>query len=151
MDPLTVYRWKGDVLLRFCADLYEPFDYKNVKKYVVDESHLPYWEISSLKNATETLGFSALHAFNHHLNSQGEDIERLWDQIDDAIVSVTLSKAEQINRHVNSFYKKNSGQKQKFFELLRYDFIIDDELKLHLLEVCTLNCSLKVFSLIKLL
>lgn len=135
INPLVIYRWKSDILLRFCSDPYNPFDHENVEKYVVGDSHLPYWEIPSLKIPTETFGFSALYAFNHHLKNQSQDIEGLWDRIDDAIVSVTLSKVEQISRHVNLFFKKNSGQKQEFFQLLRYDFIIDDKLGLHFLEV----------------
>lgn len=123
-------------MLRFCSEKFHPFDHENVGKYVVDKfSHEPFWEIPSLKNATQTFGFSAFKALNYHLKEQKEDFESIWDQIDDAIVSITVSKAEQITRHVNLFNKKNSGQKPKFFELLRYDFVVDEKLNLHLLEV----------------
>lgn len=135
IDPIRIYRWKSEILLRFCAEPYQPFDANNVNKYVVGESHIPHWEMPSLKNVTETFGFSALKAFNHYLKNQEQEVDELWEQIDDAIVSITLSKVDQINRHVYYFYKGNSGQKQKFFELLRYDFIIDDKFDLHLLEV----------------
>lgn len=135
INPLRIYRWKSDILLRFCADTYHPLDHEKVEKYVVDESHLPFWEISSLKNASDTFGFSAASALNHYLVKHGHDAERLWEEIDDAIVTITLSKVDRIIHYVNKFYKEHSDQKQTFFELLRYDFILDDKMNLHLMEV----------------
>jgi tubulin monoglycylase TTLL15 len=135
IDPLRIYKWKSDVFLRFCPEPYHPFDQKNVDKYVVSESHLPFWEIPSLAKITETLNVSALDAFNLHLKENGHDATAVWSQVDDAIVSITLSKAKQISRYAHLFRKSN---KVEFFELLRFDFIIKEEkenLKLFLMEV----------------
>lgn len=132
IDPLIIYRWKSDVFLRFCREPYHPFDPEIVEKYVVADNHLPFWEISSINNATENLKFSALEAFNYYLSEQDYDVEKIWQQIDDAIVSIILAKATQISRYVKVFQQTN---KVKLFELLRFDFIIDETLNLHLMEI----------------
>lgn len=88
------------------------------------------------ENFTNRFGFSALDSLNYHLNEVGQDVDALWDQIDDAIVSITLSKASQISRHLNFFEKKKMGEQPKYFELLRFDFLLDGALNVHLMEVC---------------
>lgn len=139
VDPLRIYRWKSDVFLRFCPELYHPFDQKNVDKYVVADNHKPFWEIPSLAKATENYNFSALDALNLHIKESGYDVDGLWAQVDDAIVSITLSKVTQISRYSNMFKTSN---KVEFFELLRFDFIMKEDnesLKLFLMEVIR-NC-----------
>ena len=37
VNPLQIYVFEGDVLLRFCAEKYHPFDAANRDKYVVHE------------------------------------------------------------------------------------------------------------------
>lgn len=135
IDPLRMYRWKNNVFLRFCPEPYHPFDPKNLNKYVVTETHKPFWEIPSLAKLTENLNFSALEALNYHFNENGHDVDAFWAQVDDAIVSITLSKIQHISRYANMFKKSNSVD---FFELLRFDFIAKEEngnLKLFLMEV----------------
>lgn len=135
MDPLRIYRWKSNVFLRFCPEIYHPFDPKNTAKYVVDERHIPYWEMPSLMAAVNQYNFSALKAFEFHLNEREFNVESLWTQVDDAINSITLSKVHQIYRYVEKFRKENPLAQNGCFELLRFDFIIDDTFKLHLMEV----------------
>lgn len=132
IDPLLIYRWTRDVFIRFCPEPYHPFDPTNVNKYVVQDNHKPYWEMPSLKAAVDKLNFSAYDAFAYHLESQGHDVDSLWTQVDDAIVSITLSKLSHLDRYWKTFQKKTEVNA---FELLRFDFIIDDQMQIHLMEV----------------
>lgn len=130
-----MYRWKQNIYLRFCPEIYYPFDPKIVDKYVISDSHKPFWEIPSLSQLTENLNFSTVDAFNFHLKKAGHDVNRFWNQVDDAIVSVTLSKARHISRYANPYKVEHNID---FFELLRFDFIMreeEDEMKLYLMEV----------------
>lgn len=135
MDPLRIYRWKSDVFLRFCPELYHPFDAERTGKYVVDERHIPYWEIPSLMNTVDKYNFSALDAFKHYLRDKEFDVDNLWTQVDDAINSITLLKTPQMYRYIEKFRNENPRVKRGCFELLRFDFIIDDQFDLHLMEV----------------
>jgi tubulin monoglycylase TTLL15 len=130
-----MYRWKGNVFFRFCPEPYYPFDKNNPDKYVVSETHKPYWEIPSLANLTEQLNFSAQDAFNFYLEKSGHDVDAFWEQVDDAIVSITLGKTKHIARYTRAFLM---DEKVDFFELLRFDFIMREEegkLNLYLMEV----------------
>lgn len=103
-------------------------DYEIVDKYVPTESYTP--EIAIFKSSN----YSAIDALNHHMRHQGHDVDNLWDQVDDAIMSISLTKLAHINRY--SLFlgsKKDTVQ----FELLRYDFIIDADMKVYLMEVNT--------------
>lgn len=137
-----IYRWTGNVFLRFCPEPYYPFDPKIVDKYVVSETHKPFWEMPSLADLTEKLNFSAQDAFNFHLGNSGHDVEAFWNQVDDAIVSITLGKATHIARHTN-YYK--TDHEVDFFELLRFDFVMKEEeegkLQLYLMEVKKMKIS----------
>lgn len=126
MEPLRIYKYDKDILLRFCSEPYKPFDADNVNKYVPSEDYTP--NITYFKQNN----FSAIDAFNHYLHSQGLDVVQLWRQIDDAIVSITLSKLSYIIRYTNLFHRK---KKLEHFELLRFDFIIDSNLKVYLMEI----------------
>lgn len=85
---------------------------------------------------TETFSFSALDSLNYHLKSIGQNVDELWKQIDEAVASITLLKSAQISRHVNFFHKMKSEEQPKYFELLRFDFLLDDDMNIHLMEVC---------------
>lgn len=135
MNPLRIYMSKADVLLRFCPEPYHPFDAQSTGKYVVDaERYLPHWEMPSFMDAAKQ-NYSALDTFNQYLTKNELDDEKLWTQVDDAIISLTLSKTSQIYRYVDKFRKDNPRLKSGLFELLRFDFIVDETLDLHLMEV----------------
>ncbi|CRK87476.1 CLUMA_CG001277, isoform A [Clunio marinus] len=131
LDPLRFYRYKGDILLRLCADPYYPFDPENVNSYVVNDKHLPYWEAPSFVNTTKQFKFSALDSLNLHLSRNGHNVKKFWKGIDDAIMSVILSKTERITLFTLRFFKAQA----EYFELLRFDFLIDDSLSPHLMEI----------------
>lgn len=45
IEPLRVYVYNGDILLRFCSENYLPLNVKNVNKYVVGDDYTPLWEV----------------------------------------------------------------------------------------------------------
>ena len=48
MDPLRIYVFEGDVLLRFCPEKYHPFDAANRDKYVVHDDYRPTWKVKKI-------------------------------------------------------------------------------------------------------
>lgn len=130
INPLRIYRYKGDVLLRFCPEPYHPFDAENVDKYVVYETLKTIFDMPSLKEMCTKMGFSSKASFEAHLTSRGFDMEELWAQVDDAIVSLVLSNENNFIAKTKEF-----GSTDHFFELVRFDFIIDDDFTIHLMEV----------------
>ncbi len=60
----------------------------------------------------------------------GQNPEMLWIKIEDAIRSVVLLKEPKISRLV-----KNYASKRNFFEMVRFDFAVDDKMNVFIMEV----------------
>lgn len=101
VNPLRIYRYKQEVLPRFCPELYYPFDPNNIEKYVIYETHKPIWKMPSLEYYVNKLGFSFKTSIETHLATRGYNIIKMWNQIDDAIVSLILSKEHHFVNNVN--------------------------------------------------
>jgi tubulin monoglycylase TTLL15 len=129
INPLRVYRHKTEVLLRFCPEVYHPFDSKNKEKYVVYETQKTIFDIPTLKDLCSKMGFSFKASFDNHLKSRGFDVNEFWARIDEIIVQLTLSNEKNFIKETEKF-----ATADHFFELLRFDFVIDDNLKIYLME-----------------
>ncbi|KAG4068324.1 hypothetical protein HA402_007844 [Bradysia odoriphaga] len=129
IDPLRVYIYKGDVLFRYCPAKYYPFDAKILDKYIVGDDYLPTWDVPSLAQYYTGLGFGMKDSFDAYMNSKGRDTENIWIQVEDAIRTAILAKEKYIADILKQFKSKNN-----FFEMMRFDLVIDDTLKVHLLE-----------------
>ena len=84
----------------------------------------------SLQTMVSHLNMSFKSSFETHLKSEGFDVLDLWSQIDDAIISLTLKNEEDMSERSKEF-----GVPENFFELVRFDFLIDENLEIHLMEV----------------
>nr|CAD7569829.1 unnamed protein product [Timema californicum] len=129
IDPLRVYIYNGDVLFRFCPQLYYPFDPAVLDKYVVGDDYLPIWEIPSLQKYYVDLGFSMKESFDAFVRSKGKDPLNVWKQVEDAIRLICLKK-ESLLIESASHYKYNHN----FFEMMRFDFVIDEDLNVFVME-----------------
>jgi tubulin monoglycylase TTLL15 len=130
LNPLRIYRFDEEILLRFCPKPYHPFDENDIDKYVVHESQKTIDEIPSLRRQVVEQKKSFKSSFESHLKATGFDPANLWRQIDDAIVTLLLANEQNILEATESF-----GKVENFFELVRFDFIIDDSFEVHLMEI----------------
>lgn len=60
----------------------------------------------------------------------GKDPSKIWDQIDDAIRHTYL-KTEPLMIKSASNYRS----KRNFFEMVRFDFVVDEDLNVYIMEV----------------
>ena len=93
IDPLRVYTFQGDIMLRFCPEKYNPFNAINVDQYVISDSMNFPWDITSI-NKFYKHKYSAKSSLNAHLESQGYSSDDVWYKIEDCISSV-ISVNEQ--------------------------------------------------------
>lgn len=101
IEPLRVYRYDHEVFIRFCPEIYHPFDSKKKGKYVVDETHLAAYEMESFKDSYFNYSYSSKSTFENLVKSQGHDIKNFWNRIDDAITSLIIMKQKTIIEGVN--------------------------------------------------
>ncbi|KPJ14008.1 Tubulin polyglutamylase TTLL6 [Papilio machaon] len=129
VNPLRVYYYKGDVLFRYCPAKYYPFDPKVLDKYVVGDDYLPTWEVPSLTHPYSALGFTMKEAFDTYVRSKGKDPAIMWAEVEKAISEVFLNKEHHIIEAL-----KNYPSGDNFFEMMRFDLVVDEDLKVYLLE-----------------
>jgi hypothetical protein len=86
---------------------------------------------------TKNVNASAYEAFNYYLEKQNRSSYDFWADVDDAIITVTLGKLKHILRQGEKFREKHNMNQPKTFELLRCDFILDENFNLYLMEVRT--------------
>lgn len=104
-------------------------------RYVVDEKHKSYLEIPFIEKYTRIFNVSAFEAFNHFLKSKGHNIDEFWKNVDDAIITLTVDKVKFIEKYVENFKETHQDKAPKTFELIRCDFILDENFNLFLMEV----------------
>ena len=131
VDPLRIYVLDSEWLLRFCTVDYYPFDVHDFNKYVVGEDYTPTWELPSLKDVYRRLQFSHKNAFHYYLKKYGHDPIALENEIYKAIAAVTYEKKSDMMRFVSRFPYGS----RLFFEMVRFDFVIDSALNVYLMEV----------------
>jgi tubulin monoglycylase TTLL15 len=133
INPLRVYRFQDDAFLRFCPEQYHPFDPKNVDKYVVYETQKTIDQIPSLRSAVVEQKMSFKASFEWYLKTRGFSKSNLWSQIDNIVVTMFLSNEENLMESMSEESKIENFD--NFFELLRFDFLIDDDFIVHLMEI----------------
>ncbi|XP_067942028.1 probable tubulin polyglutamylase ttll-15 [Watersipora subatra] len=128
ISPLRIYIIDHEFLLRFCYEEYYPFDASNVNKYIVADEYTPIWEIPSL-NKYYGNGFSAKFSFSQYLRDEGRDPSGIFQDIESTIRDVYISKLSDMRDSLKNYHNKN------FFEMVRFDFVLDDALEVYLMEV----------------
>ncbi|XP_058064876.1 probable tubulin polyglutamylase ttll-15, partial [Anopheles bellator] len=129
IDPLRVYIYKGDILFRYCAVPYYPFNASNVDKYVVGDDYLPTWEVPSLKQYYSKLGFGMKESFDAYIRLTGRDPSVIWDQVDDAIRLLILKKEPLLAAILPRYANRHN-----FFEMMRFDLVVDNKMRVYLME-----------------
>ncbi|XP_058812213.1 probable tubulin polyglutamylase ttll-15 [Topomyia yanbarensis] len=129
IDPLRVYIYKGDILFRYCPVKYYPFDAENLDKYIVGDDYLPTWEVPALKPFYTKLGFGMKESFDAYLRSIDRDPTVIWEQIEDAI-RLAILKKEPLMADILPRY----ASKRNFFEMMRFDLVVDNKLRVFLME-----------------
>lgn len=135
IDPLVIYRYKPECLFRFCSEPYHPFDPKNLNKYVIPGSKKHTWDMKTFKHLESHFDFYNLNIFKNYLTKNGHDVENLFKQFDDAIVTAVSSKIKSIIASTQRECIKFKCTSENFFELFRFDFMLDDQLSVYLMEI----------------
>lgn len=130
IDPLRVYIVDDDALFRFCPRNYYPFDPYNTKKYVVDDDYTPMWQMPSLLKYFTDMEYSFTESFNMYLRSKGLNYKKVWQDLKSCVAAVALDKEQNF---IQILHKYRSSR--NFFEMMRFDFVLDENLNVYLMEV----------------
>ncbi|XP_071503433.1 probable tubulin polyglutamylase ttll-15 [Diadema antillarum] len=130
VDPLRIYLLQDEMLIRFCAKDYHPIDFSDVNKYVVGDDYTPVWKMPSLQKYYQEYNYNFMDSLNAYWRSIGDDPDHVYQQIHEAIRGVFLNKYPQLLNAIKKYRHKHI-----FFELMRFDFVLDEDLNVFLMEV----------------
>ena len=130
ISPVRVYVYEGDAQFRFCRKKYYPFDTNDKEKYVVGGSFRPIWKVPSLSELYNKFNYTKREIFNHHIRLLGRNPDIIWEKIYDIIQNSFFKYIGQITKVVKKYPYPGS-----FFELVRFDFIIDSKFNVYLMEI----------------
>ncbi|EDO38170.1 predicted protein, partial [Nematostella vectensis] len=133
IDPLRVYVYEDEILIRCCIQDYHPLDVTNEKQYVVGDEYTQPWELDSLRYKWKRGKFSRKQMLFTHLTENGKDADKVWLDIKNAIKEV-YSKKEVDMIAASQLYRTS----RNFFEMVRFDFILDENAGVWLMEICEL-------------
>ena len=121
-NPLRVYAYK-EWRIRFCSEPYLPFDPNITAKYVVTSSKYNPPEVLVNKEPHHNVNSSHKDALLTHIKDKGLDTQALEVRLVETIRKVYLTKEPD-------FIKGTRGLRN-FFELVRFDFLFDEDLEVY--------------------
>ncbi|XP_059083158.1 probable tubulin polyglutamylase ttll-15 [Tigriopus californicus] len=134
INPLRVYTNKK-LMLRFCPNPYHEFQAdpisSSVDSYVIRDHDFAHaiW-IPGVKNYT-TLRYPHHAALAAYIRDQGQDPDVLFLKMKQMVLDVILESLPRLRRAAEDFPKAGNSS---FFQLTRWDFVLDDNLQPYLLE-----------------
>uniref|UniRef100_T1L481 Tubulin--tyrosine ligase-like protein 9 n=1 Tax=Tetranychus urticae TaxID=32264 RepID=T1L481_TETUR len=131
INPLRVYIYDKDALLRWCGNKYNPFNASDFQSYVVGDDYTPIWEMPSLSKYFTELNYNMKQTLNIYLKSIGKDPEMMWNRIEEAITNVYKEKDASMARLSSMTFPESN---RNFFEMVRFDFLVDEVLNVYLME-----------------
>lgn len=146
VEPLRVYIYEAESLLRFCAHPYidtvsNKFNASNLDSYVVGDDYTPIWLMPSLLRHYIGANLSMKQTLNSYLRRLHKDGEKIWSQIEETIKKVYKLKEHHLARMSRMYQEANNynetsveGSLNQFFEMVRFDFIVDEDLNVYLME-----------------
>mmetsp|Transcript_4646 Transcript_4646/g.10920 ORF Transcript_4646/g.10920 Transcript_4646/m.10920 type:complete len:652 (+) Transcript_4646:19-1974(+) len=138
MRPLTVYLYT-DGLARFCTDPYEPPDKENLCDR---EMHLTNFSINYESDSfedTEDGATGSKRSLRVVLDSCVEDGDAVWTEIAACVSKTLLAILPKMEENYDRYFGRMRGgaadARSACFEILGFDFILDEDERLYLLEV----------------
>lgn len=144
VKPMRAYIY-DDALLRFCSQPYKSstgrINMTNIDTYVIGDDYQPIWLMNSLVKPFIGANLSMKRTLDYYLKQNGKNGAIIWNQIEQIIARAYKTKEPLIHRltHMHQHFNGvNStsvrGSFNQYFELVRFDFIVDENLNVFLME-----------------
>jgi Tubulin-tyrosine ligase family len=101
IDPLRVYYYNKNTLIRLCEKKYNPKNYSDVDTYVISDACLFPWDVDAL-SVYYNQSYTHKESLNAYLTKKGYDVNRIWSQVEECIREIVLSKEKDLKFWVNN-------------------------------------------------
>lgn len=132
VNPLRVYYYTENCVLRFAKLPYNHSDFNNTDTYVIDYEKTRGVAFPPFHIYRDN-SFSNFVALKSNLKRVGVDPDYIFEQVEDCISSVFSMKENNMIQGLRK--RKAPFGSVNFFTLVRCDFVINKDGKLHLIEV----------------
>ena len=91
VNPLRFYYYSDNVVIRLCSRPYDPNNFDDIKTYVINDEHIAgakFKKIDEYYNKS----YSFKTAMNAYFTEKGYDMSKVWNQVEDCIRSVIVSR-----------------------------------------------------------
>jgi tubulin monoglycylase TTLL15 len=130
VSPIREYVFPGDWLLRFCSKTYNPFDAADTDKYVITDDYTPPWDIPPIAKFYSDMGCTRKEALFAYMRSIGKDPDKVNRDLEAAVRQVCYAKESALIEAMSRGYSPRN-----FFEMVRFDFVLDADLNVYLMEI----------------
>lgn len=104
LNPLRVYVYENDALLRFCDQPYHPFNASLEDGYVVGDRYTPTWHMPSLMPYFVGLRMNMKQALNAYIHYRlVKDPSSVWTQMEESIRTIYYMMEEKMT-HLTDMY-----------------------------------------------
>lgn len=98
-DPLRIYYYEKNVLIRLCAEKYDRNNYTNVNTYVISDMCSFPWDVAGIADYYNK-SYTYKEGLNAYLTRNGYEVSRIWSQVEDCIREVVVQKEESFKHWV---------------------------------------------------
>jgi tubulin monoglycylase TTLL15 len=108
VDPLRIYFYEKNTLIRLCVKKYDPNNYDDVDSYVISDACLFPWDIESL-SVYYNNSYTYKEAMNAYFTQRGYEMSKVWREVEDCIRSIVLSKEYSYIHWVSAWLASDSS------------------------------------------
>ncbi|KAL7012256.1 hypothetical protein ACKWTF_014719 [Chironomus riparius] len=130
VNPLRLYYFPKNVVPRFCPEDYDHQDFSDEDSFVVSESHQAPLDFLGTREYFLN-AYTFRDAINGFLTKQNKNVDTFWKNIEDAIRTTVVSKEKSFL----DLHEKIQEMKYMYFELYSFEFIIDESLNPHIINI----------------
>lgn len=100
IDPLRIYYYGKNTLIRMCVDKYDPNNYDNIDSYVISDACLFPWDVDAL-SIYYNQSYTYKDAMNAYFKKNGYNMDKVWKDVETAIREIVVSKEYSFIEWVN--------------------------------------------------
>eukprot|EP00102_Acyrthosiphon_pisum_P003478 XP_001946028.2 PREDICTED: tubulin polyglutamylase TTLL6-like isoform X1 [Acyrthosiphon pisum] len=133
-DPLKIYVY-NDGLVRLATEPYETPTYDNVNDRFMHLTNYSVNKCNKMYIDNELFGSKRrITALGDWLHTEGYDVKKIWNEIDDVIIKTMILAYPFVNRSYQTCFSDHKYT-PPCFEILGFDILLDENCKPYLLEV----------------
>ena len=135
LSPLKMYLYK-EGLVRFTTEKYSldlnKLDelYRHLTNVAINTKNKNFYKKAQNADTEEGSKWS-FQVYKHYCEKNGIDFIKIWKQMADISIKSILAVKDMFIKVINS----NGTKDKNHFKLFGYDFLVDENLKVHLIEV----------------